>query len=91
MNSEYKVGLRLISLSIFEIGCLEYSHGYIHGYIHEMKKFHPKGEWHIIIDWNDFGKVQYTKTMLDESFSEGNIQIDKQFYRDIKLHELGIV
>jgi hypothetical protein len=84
MNSEYKVGLRLISLSI---SYLEYSHGYIH----EIKKFHTKGEWYIIIDWNNFGKVQYTKTMLDESFSEGNIQIDKQFYRDIKLTELGIV
>ena len=86
-NSEYKRGLRLISLSIFEIGCLEYSHGYIH----EMKKFHPKGEWHIIIDWKDFGKVQYTKTMLDKYFSEGNIQIDKQYYRNKKLLNLGII
>ena len=86
-NSEYKRGLRLISLSIFEIGCLEYSHGYIH----EMKKFHPKGECHIIIDWEDFGKVQYTKTMLDEAFSERIIQIDKQYYRNKKLLNLGII
>ena len=85
MNLEYKEGLRLISLSL--ISYLEYSE---FGYIHEIKKFHPNGELHIIIQWENFGKVQYTKTMLDESFSEGLISIDKQYYRNQKLHELGI-
>ena len=78
MNSEYKIGLRLISRK-FESG-----------YIHEMKKFHPNGEWYIIIEWVNFGKVQYTKTMLDESFTEEYIQIDKEFYREQKLNRLGI-
>ena len=82
MNLEYKKGLRLISNS--------YNEYQEPGYIHEIKKFHPNGELHIIIQWENFGKVQYTKTMLDESFSEGLISIDKQYYRNQKLHELGI-
>ena len=36
-------------------------------------------------------KVKYTKSMLDESFSEGVIKIDKGYYRNKKLNELGIV
>jgi hypothetical protein len=80
MNLEYNIGLRLISTK----------KNLTKGYIHEIKKFHPNGEWHIIIQWEDFGKVQYTKTMIDECFFEGIIQIDKQYYRDEKLNELGI-
>jgi hypothetical protein len=34
--------------------------------------------------------VQYTELMIDEAFSEGIIKIDKQFYRNQRLEELGI-
>ena len=35
-------------------------------------------------------KVLYTQSMLDEAFSEDIIKIDKQYYRNQKLEELGI-
>lgn len=79
---EYKEGLHLISNNKRRT--------WERGYIHQIKKFHTNGEWHIIIEWEGIGKVQYTKTMLDETFSEGKINIDKEFYRDEKLSQLGI-
>jgi hypothetical protein len=82
LNSEYKIGLHLISNNKRRT--------WERGYIHEMKKFHPNGEWHIIIEWEGIGKVQYTKTMLDECFSDGKINIDKQYYREQKINQLGI-
>ncbi len=83
MNSEYKEGLRLIIQNKSK------------GIITQIKKFHPNGELHIIIEWENrfnriFSKVQYTKTMLDECLETGSINIDKQYYRNQKLHELGI-
>jgi hypothetical protein len=80
-NLEYKIGLRLISSSFVTNET---------GYICEIKKFHPKGELNIIIEWEKFGKVQYTKTMLDECFAISKIDIDREFYREQKLKELGI-
>jgi len=80
---EYKEGLHLISNN-------NKRRTWERGYIHQIKKFHPNGEWHIIIEWEGIGKVQYTKTMLDETFSDGKINIDKEFYRDEKLSQLGI-
>ena len=34
--------------------------------------------------------VQYNELMLDEAFSEDIIKIDKQYYRNQKLEQLGI-
>ena len=82
MNLEYKEGLHLISNNKRRT--------WERGYIHQIKKFHPNGEWHIIIEWEGIGKVQYTKTMLDECFSDGKINIDKQYYREQKINQLGI-
>jgi len=85
---EYKEGLRLIIKNKSK------------GVITQIKKFHTNGELHIIIEWENrfyegvgnrkISKVQYTKTMLDECISEGSINIDKQFYREQKLNQLGI-
>ncbi len=55
------------------------------GVICELKKFHQNGELHIIIEWKGIGKVQYTESMLYECFSNGTIEIDKQYYREEKL------
>jgi hypothetical protein len=74
---EYKIDMRLISKDTKGVIC-------------GIKKFHTKGEWYLIIDWGNFGKVQYTETMLNECFSEGKIKIDKQYYREEKLNELGL-
>lgn len=92
MNLEYKVGMRLISndtkgviIKILSIG----------KFIREAN---------IIIEWekpNLIGvmsfdlkektsKVKYRKSMLNEAFIEGIIKIDKQYYRNQKLEELGI-
>jgi hypothetical protein len=92
---EYKAGLRLISndntkgviIKILSIG----------KFIREPN---------IIIEWvspeligvvaldlkkkSSTSKVLYTQSMLDEAFSEGIIKIDKQYYRNKKLNELGI-
>ncbi len=83
MNLEYKEGLRLIIQNKSK------------GIITQIKKFHPNGELHIIIEWENrfnrkFSKVQYTKKMLDECLSTGSIIIDKGYYRDEKLKGLGL-
>ena len=97
---EYKVGLRLISnvlkgviIKIINIESGEKS----------TKKLERVGNY-IIIEWEkpdligvmalDLKQktsiVQYNELMLDEAFSEGIIKIDKQYYRNQKLEELGI-
>lgn len=71
---KYKVGLRLISIS---------SKGTSKGFIKEIKSNN------IIINFN--GKlVLYTKSMLDECFEKDFIKIDKEYYRNEKLNQLGI-
>lgn len=91
---EYKAGLRLIS------------NGGIKGVIIKILSIGKFiREPNIIIEWEKpqvigvmsfdlkekTSKVKYTKSMLDESFSEGVIKIDKGYYRNKKLNELGIV
>ena len=54
-----------------------------------------KNNDNIIIDWINWDpnipkKVQYTSSMLDECFNDGFIKIDKQYYRNKKIEELGI-
>lgn len=90
---EYKVGLRLISndntkgviIKILSIG----------KFIREPN---------IIIEWENpkligvmaldlkekNSKVKYTKSMFEEAFSWGIIKIDKQYYRNQRLEQLGI-
>ena len=71
---KYKVGLRLISIS---------SKGTSKGFINNIKSNN------IIINFN--GKlVLYTKSMLDECFEKDFIKIDKEYYRNEKLNQLGI-
>lgn len=71
---KYKVGLRLISIS---------SKGTSKVFIKEIKSNN------IIINFN--GKlVLYTKSMLDECFEKDFIKIDKEYYRNEKLNQLGI-
>lgn len=94
---EYKVGLRLISnalkgviIKIINIESGEKSGNYI---IIEWEKPELIGVMALdlypgIKEKNS--KVQYTELMLDEAFSEGIIKIDKQYYRNQKLEELGI-
>ena len=91
---EYKVGLRLISN--------DNTKGVI---IKIIKPLQIELKTNIIIEWEKpeligvmsldlkekTSKVKYTKSMLDESFSEGVIKIDKGYYRNKKLNELGIV
>ncbi len=61
------------------------------GEVVDIKKFHPNGEFHIVIKWSISEKmVQYTESMLEECFLIGKIKIDKEFYREEKLKELGI-
>ena len=71
---KYKVGLRLISIN---------SKGTSKGFINNIKSNN------IIINFN--GKlVLYTKSMLDECFEKDFIKIDKEYYRNEKLNQLGI-
>lgn len=71
---KYKVGLRLISIS---------SKGTSKGFINNIKSNN------IIINFN--GKlVLYTKSMIDECFEKDFIKIDKEYYRNEKLNQLGI-
>lgn len=71
---KYKVGLRLISIS---------SKGTSKGFINNIKSNN------IIVNFN--GKlVLYTKSMLDECFEKDFIKIDKEYYRNEKLNQLGI-
>ena len=86
---EYKVGLRLISNSL-------------KGVIIERREV-CFGNY-IIIEWEkpdligvmalDLKQktsiVQYTELMIDEAFLEGIIKIDKEYYRNQKLEQLGI-
>jgi hypothetical protein len=90
---EYKVGLRLISndntkgviIKILSIGKFIREPNIII----EWEK--PKLIGVMALDLKEKNsKVKYTKSMLDESFSEGVIKIDKGYYRNKKLNELGI-
>ena len=86
---EYKVGLRLISNAL--IGVI-------------IERIEVCFGNYIIIEWekpNLIGVmaldlkqktsiVQYTELMIDEAFLEGIIKIDKEFYRNQKLEQLGI-
>ena len=90
---EYKVGLRLISN--------DNTKGVI---IKIIKPLQIELKTNIIIEWEkpdligvmalDLKQktsiVQYTELMIDEAFSEGIIKIDKQYYRNQKLEQLGI-
>ena len=71
---KYKVGLRLISIS---------SKGTSKGFINNIKSNN------IIINFNE-KLVLYTKSMLDECFQKDFIKIDKEYYRNEKLNQLGI-
>ena len=71
---KYKVGLRLISIS---------SKGTSKGFINNIKSNN------IIINFNE-KLVLYTKSMLDECFEKDFIKIDKEYYRNEKLNQLGI-
>ena len=90
---EYKVGLRLISnvlkgviIKIINIESGEKSGNYI---IIEWEKPNLIGVMALDLKQKT-SKVQYTELMLDEAFSEGIIKIDKQYYRNQKLEQLGI-
>ena len=86
----------------FELGkrLIGYGHHNLKGVIVEFKKFHQRGELHIIIQWenndlmnsgiddNSNHLVQYTESMLWECFSIGKIEIDKEYYRDLLLKNL---
>ena len=90
---EYKVGLRLISN--------DKTKGVI---IKIIKPLQIELKTNIIIEWENpdligvmaldlkqkTSIVQYTELMLDEAFLEGIIKIDKEFYRNQKLEQLGI-
>jgi hypothetical protein len=88
---EYKVGLRLISNDntkgvIIKILSTEWTEPNI---IIEWEK--PKLIGVMALDLKEKNsKVKYTKSMFDESFSWGIIKIDKQYYRNQKLEQLGI-
>lgn len=71
---KYKVGLRLISISSKETS---------KGFINNIKSNN------IIINFNE-KLVLYTKSMLDECFEKDFIKIDKEYYRNEKLNQLGI-
>jgi hypothetical protein len=90
---EYKVGLRLISnalkgviIKIINIKSGEKSGNYI---IIEWEKPNLIGVMALDLKQKT-SIVQYNELMLDEAFSEGIIKIDKQYYRNQKLEELGI-
>ena len=90
---EYKVGLRLISnvlkgviIKIINIESGEKSGNYI---IIEWEKPELIGVMALDLKQKT-SKVQYNKSMIDEAFSEGIIKIDKQYYRNQKLEQLGI-
>lgn len=81
---EYKVGLRLISSN------------WEKGIIIDYKISSLDGKDLIIVEWREcekrdiVSKVAYTKSMFDEALSEGVLKIDKEFYRNQRLEELGI-
>ena len=78
---KYKVGLRLISISSKET-----SKGEI---ISDTTFINNIKSNNIIINFN--GKLLlYTKSMLDECFEKDFIKIDKEYYRNEKLNQLGI-
>ncbi len=90
---EYKVGLRLISndntkgviIKILSIGKFIREPNIII----EWEK--PKLIGVMALDLKEKNsKVKYTKSMFDESFSWGIIKIDKQYYRNQRLEQLGI-
>ena len=90
---EYKVGLRLISnvlkgviIKIINIESGEKSGNYI---IIEWEKPDLIGVMALDLKQKT-SIVQYNELMLDEAFSEGIIKIDKQYYRNQKLEQLGI-
>ena len=90
---EYKVGLRLISnvlkgdiIKIINIESGEKSGNYI---IIEWEKPNLIGVMALDLKQKT-SKVQYNELMLDEAFSEDIIKIDKQYYRNQKLEQLGI-
>ena len=90
---EYKVGLRLISnglkgviIKIINIESGEKSGNYI---IIEWEKPDLIGVMALDLKQKT-SIVQYNELMIDEAFLEGIIKIDKEFYRNQKLEQLGI-
>ena len=87
---EYKVGLRLISNVlkgvIIKIISTEWAEPNI---IIEWEKPNLIGVMALDLKQKT-SKVQYNQSMIDEAFSEGIIKIDKQYYRNQKLEQLGI-
>ncbi len=83
---EYKVGLRLISNDNTKGVIIKIAEPNI---IIEWEK--PDLIGVMALDLNrKTSKVKYTKSMFDEAFSWGIIKIDKGYYRNQKLEQLGI-
>jgi len=80
-NIEYTIGLKVIYKGKFGYDSQN------KGTIIDFK------DSNIIIEWvhfNQFSKSMFTKPMLDSCFSENLISIDKEYYREEKLKEIGL-
>lgn len=44
----------------------------------------------IVIEWEDCGTVAYTESMLKEALDSKLLSIDREYYRNEKLDDLGI-
>ena len=58
----------------------------IKGKVVEYRKSHNR----VVIEWDGHGKVGYTEAMLKEALDSKIIGIDREYYRNEKLDDLGI-
>lgn len=60
----------------------------IKGKVVEYRKSHNRVG--VVIEWDGHGKVGYTESMLKEALDSKILGIDREYYRNEKLDDLGI-
>lgn len=65
---------------------IKHNGGYLKGKVVEYRKSHNL----VVIEWDGHGKIGYTESMLKEALDFKILSIDKEYYRNEKLDELGI-
>lgn len=72
-----------------EVGTRMTNNANIKGKVVEYRKSHNRVG--VVIEWDVHGKVGYTEAMLQEALDSKILSIDREYYRNEKLDDLGIV
>ena len=71
-----------------DVGTRMTNNANIKGKVVEYRKSHNRVG--VVIEWDVHGKVGYTEAMLNDALDSKIIGLDREYYRNEKLDDLGI-